>query len=56
MYEKDPLQTFLRKALSLDGKEYDIGGSKSVMIDDISWHDVTTPIGAGGIKHTSSNT
>ena len=51
-YDKKPQQEFIRRALLLDGEEYQVGGSKSMMTDTISWHEVTEPVGAGGIKHT----
>jgi hypothetical protein len=51
-YEREPQQRFIRKALLLDGEAYQAGGSQSMMTKNVSWHDVTTPIGAGGIKHT----
>ena len=55
-YEKEPQQEFIRKALLLDGDEYRDGGSKSMMTKDISWNQVTEPVGAGGIKkHTEES-
>jgi hypothetical protein len=54
-YDKEPQQAFIQKALMLDGDEYQQGRSKSMMTDGISWHEVTTPIGAGGIKHTETS-
>ncbi len=52
-YDREPQQQFIRKALLLDEDKYLEGGNKSMMAGNISWHDVTTPIGAGGTKHTS---
>ena len=54
-YEKEPQQEFIRKALLLDGDESRDGGSKSMMTKDISWNQVTEPVGAGGIKHTEES-
>jgi hypothetical protein len=53
MYDKGPQQMFIQKALLVDGDDYEKGGRNSMMVGDISWNDVTMPIGAGGIKHES---
>jgi hypothetical protein len=50
-FDQEPQQKFIRKALLLNDKDHDEGGTHSMMIGNITWNDVTTPVGAGGESH-----